>query len=162
MVGSSRKACLLIKIFPIPSPFLLPSFLGWKRKGKKSNQSRGEKSCLSARSFGCTSTSATNKYIFRNKSVMRRTSFWIHHNFYVLYTSCIVFGVMLTLGHSLCVMLWRDVYTKSCVMCPLYVSPSLSISLALSLSLSLWRISGCFRLVYIRFVVAGCSPHFLG
>ena len=32
------------------SHFLLPSFLGGKRKGEKINQSRDQKSCLSARS----------------------------------------------------------------------------------------------------------------
>ena len=37
--------------FANPSPFLLPSFLGRKRKGEKNNQSRGQKSCLSARSY---------------------------------------------------------------------------------------------------------------
>ena len=30
-------------------PFLLPLFLGGKRKEEKNNQSRGQKSCLSAR-----------------------------------------------------------------------------------------------------------------
>ena len=38
-------------IFTIHSPFLLPSFLGGKRKGRKNNKSRDFKSCLSARSF---------------------------------------------------------------------------------------------------------------
>ena len=37
--------------FAIHSPFLLPSFLRRKRKGKKNNQSRGPKSYLSTRSF---------------------------------------------------------------------------------------------------------------
>ena len=44
---SSRKACLLITIFAIHSPFPPPSF--WKEE--KNNQSSGQKSCLSARSF---------------------------------------------------------------------------------------------------------------
>ena len=34
-MGSSRKAWLKITIFVLHSPFLLPSFLGGKRKGKK-------------------------------------------------------------------------------------------------------------------------------
>ena len=32
-------------------PFLLPPFLGGKRKGEKNNESGGQKSCLSARSY---------------------------------------------------------------------------------------------------------------
>ena len=48
---SSRKIWLLIKIFAIHSPFFFPLFLGEKRKGEKNNQSRGQKSCLSARSI---------------------------------------------------------------------------------------------------------------
>ena len=48
--GSSRKASLLIIIFAIPSPFLLPSFLGGRREGEENNQSRGQNSCLSSRS----------------------------------------------------------------------------------------------------------------
>ena len=47
---SSRKAWLLITIFAIHSPFLLPSFLGGKSKEFKKNQTCGQKSCLSARS----------------------------------------------------------------------------------------------------------------
>ena len=31
--------------------FFFPLLLGGKRKGEKNNQSRGQKSCLSARSF---------------------------------------------------------------------------------------------------------------
>ena len=38
-------------IFAIHSPFLLPSFLEVKRKGEENNQSRGQKSCLSAREW---------------------------------------------------------------------------------------------------------------
>ena len=37
-------------IFAIHSPFLLPFFLGGKRKSVKKNQNRDFKSCLSARS----------------------------------------------------------------------------------------------------------------
>ena len=47
---SSRKAWLFIKTFAIHSPFLLPLFIGGKRKGEENNQSHGQKSCLSARS----------------------------------------------------------------------------------------------------------------
>ena len=43
----ARKAWHKITIFAIHSPFLLPFFLGWKRKGEKNNQSRDFKSCLS-------------------------------------------------------------------------------------------------------------------
>jgi hypothetical protein len=34
--------------FDLHSPFLLPSFLGGKRKGEKKNQTRAFKTCLSA------------------------------------------------------------------------------------------------------------------
>ena len=37
--------------FAIHSSFHLPSFLEVKRKGEKNNQSRGDKSCLSAQSI---------------------------------------------------------------------------------------------------------------
>ena len=48
--GSSRKAWLLITIFAIFSSSL-DLILGGKRKGETKNQSRGQKSCLSARSL---------------------------------------------------------------------------------------------------------------
>ena len=41
----------MFTIFAINSPFLLPSFLGRKRKREKNNKSSGQKSCLSARSL---------------------------------------------------------------------------------------------------------------
>ena len=37
-------------ILPLNSPFLFPIFLRGNRKGEKNSQSRGQKSCLSARS----------------------------------------------------------------------------------------------------------------
>ena len=40
--------------FCFHSPFLLPSFLGGKRKGEMNNQIRGQKSCLSTRSLELT------------------------------------------------------------------------------------------------------------
>ena len=59
LLWSSWKAWLLILIFFIHSPFLLPSFFRGKRKGEENNQSFGQKSCLSARSvvikYNCTS-----------------------------------------------------------------------------------------------------------
>ena len=45
-----QKGMTFDRDFCIHSPFLLPTFLGWKRKGEKKNQGRGQKSCLSARS----------------------------------------------------------------------------------------------------------------
>ena len=48
---TSRKAWLKITIFAMHSSFLLPSFLGGKRKGEKNNQNRNLKSYLSARSY---------------------------------------------------------------------------------------------------------------
>ena len=38
-------------IFAINSSILLPSFLGTKKKEEENNQSHGQESCLSARSF---------------------------------------------------------------------------------------------------------------
>ena len=47
---SRRKAWLLITIFAINFIFFFTLFLGGKKNGENDNQSRGQKSCLSARS----------------------------------------------------------------------------------------------------------------
>ena len=46
-----QKGMTFDHYFSIHSPFLLPSILGRKRKWVNNNQSRGQKSCLSARSY---------------------------------------------------------------------------------------------------------------
>ena len=54
--------------------FFFPLFLGGKRKGENNNQSRGQKSCLSARSV------LQNYHILREGSEKRKRHKYAFHN----------------------------------------------------------------------------------
>ena len=51
LIDQKSMTLALVTILLIHSHFLRLSFLGGKRKGEKNNQSHGQKSCLSTRSY---------------------------------------------------------------------------------------------------------------